>query len=128
MEWFDGLYRGHNCLTHRLGRVRMVGVKPSGVPLTEAEFSNSTDSWASRDLWAHLIRERYGRGSKLWFAPRSLRQTSTEISAFCDSSNCPHPGQLQRAYSAPALRRLRTGGRLGTNAQSQDGETERIGY
>jgi hypothetical protein len=26
-----------------LGRVQMVGIKPSGVPLTEGEFSNSTD-------------------------------------------------------------------------------------
>ena len=33
MEWLDGLYRVRNCLAHRLGKVQMVDVKPSGVPL-----------------------------------------------------------------------------------------------
>jgi hypothetical protein len=103
MEWFDGLFRGHNCLAHRLGRVRMVGVKTSGVPLTEGEFSNSTDGWASSDLWAHHIRERYGCGSKLWRAPRSLRQTLTEILGILRQQQLP----TSRAASKGRIPHLR---------------------
>jgi hypothetical protein len=37
MEWLGGLYRVRNCLAHRLGRVQMVDVKPSGVPLDQTK-------------------------------------------------------------------------------------------
>src|SRR5258707_4091391 len=74
-----------------LGRVQMVGIKPSGVPLTEGEFSNSTDGWASSDLSAHHIRERYGCGSR-----PLVSTTLPPPNMDRDSSNCPHPGQLQK--------------------------------
>lgn len=37
MDWLDGLYRVRNCLAHRLGRVQMIDVKPSGVPLDQTK-------------------------------------------------------------------------------------------
>lgn len=41
MQWLDGLYRVRNCLAHRLGRVSMVDVKPSGVPLDETKDTDT---------------------------------------------------------------------------------------
>jgi hypothetical protein len=41
MEWLDGLYRVRNCLAHRLGRVQMIDVKPSGVPLDQTKDNDT---------------------------------------------------------------------------------------
>lgn len=41
MEWLDGLYRVRNCLAHRLGRVQMIDVKPSGVPLDQTKDTDT---------------------------------------------------------------------------------------
>lgn len=41
MEWLDGLYRVRNCLAHRLGRVQMIDVKPSSVPLDQTKDSDT---------------------------------------------------------------------------------------
>jgi hypothetical protein len=46
MEWLDGLYRVRNCLAHRLGRVQMVDVKPSGVSL-----NNTQDTDTLKAVW-----------------------------------------------------------------------------
>ncbi len=41
MEWLEGLYRVRNCLAHRLGRVQMIDVKPSGVPLDQTKDTDT---------------------------------------------------------------------------------------
>ncbi|MEO6806517.1 MAG: hypothetical protein ABI286_04600 [Edaphobacter sp.] len=41
MEWLDGLYRVRNCLAHRLGTVRMIDVKPPGVPLDQTKDNDT---------------------------------------------------------------------------------------
>lgn len=41
MEWLEGLYRVRNCLAHRLGRVQMIDVKPSGVPLDQTKDNDT---------------------------------------------------------------------------------------
>ena len=50
MEWLDGLYRVRNCLAHRLGRVQMVDVKPSGVPLDKTK-----DTDTLKAVWLRLL-------------------------------------------------------------------------
>jgi hypothetical protein len=49
MEWLHGLYRVRRCLAHRLGRVQMVDVKPSGVPLDKTKDTDSL-----RAVWLRL--------------------------------------------------------------------------
>lgn len=41
MEWLDGLYHVRNCLAHRLGRVQMIDVKPSGVTLDQTKDNDT---------------------------------------------------------------------------------------
>lgn len=41
MEWLDGLYRVRNCLAHRLGRVQMIDIKPSDVPLFKTKDTDT---------------------------------------------------------------------------------------
>lgn len=41
MEWLGGLYRVRNCLAHRLGKVQMVDVKSSGVPLDKTKDTDT---------------------------------------------------------------------------------------
>ncbi len=41
MEWLEGLYRVRNCLAHRLGRVQIIDVKPSGVPLDQTKDTDT---------------------------------------------------------------------------------------
>lgn len=49
MEWLDGLYRVRNCLAHRLGRVQMVDVKPSG-----ASLDKTKDTDTLKAIWLRL--------------------------------------------------------------------------
>lgn len=41
MEWLEGLYRVRNCLAHRLGKVQMIDVKPSGVRLDQTKDNDT---------------------------------------------------------------------------------------
>ncbi len=75
MQWLDGLYRVRNCLAHRLGRVQIVDVKSSGVPLDK---SKDTDTLKAPWLRPRLLVD----GKEV--QPPYVKSTLTAASAKVD--------------------------------------------
>jgi hypothetical protein len=77
MEWLDGLYRVRNCLAHRLGRVQMVDVKSSGVPLDKTK-----DTDALKTVW---LRPRIlvdGREVQLPYTATTAAQGTVDFGSY----------------------------------------------
>jgi hypothetical protein len=77
MEWLEGLYRVRNCLTHRLGTVQMIDVKPAGVPLDQTK-----DDDTLKAIW---LRPRFlldGKEIQLPYSTTEAAQVTVDFEQY----------------------------------------------
>jgi hypothetical protein len=78
MEWLDGLYRVRNCLAHRLGKVQIIDVKPSGVPLEETKDTDTLNA-----VWLRIRVSVNGEEIQLPYTATKMTEGNISFEKYC---------------------------------------------